>query len=287
MAHYSRRDHGIFLSGQVHIVQDNRVIPVEVATLSPNAPLSLAAFRRRYFKHSHNPKKQLNTGEVRQYWRHRQAKKALRGEPGSREFAESYLEAARQLAHSSFIETKRHTEGATGSEHQRTFASQHAAAIPTAKGVTEKAHILSPSVGPLARAPRQLLQLRASEIAARYGFTPRYWIKRAAAGKIPGARQPSGPRGGWLFDGDLFETWWRGLPRQESVAWQTYIDAEQSGGAVSNAMDAVTGAASRRRIEALLNAVLDSGLSSSKASRSAKRRPVPSLKPPGYSSKST
>jgi hypothetical protein len=35
----------------------------------------------------------------------------------------------------------------------------------------------------------------ASDIAARYGFTARHWIRLAAAGKVPGAKQPTGPRG--------------------------------------------------------------------------------------------
>jgi hypothetical protein len=35
-------------------------------------------------------------------------------------------------------------------------------------------------------------QLRASEISDAYDFTPRHWIRQAAAGRIPGARQPSG-----------------------------------------------------------------------------------------------
>jgi hypothetical protein len=50
-------------------------------------------------------------------------------------------------------------------------------------------------------------QLRASELSIHYGFTARYWIKRATAGTIPGARQPSGPKGHWLFDRRVFARW--------------------------------------------------------------------------------
>jgi hypothetical protein len=35
--------------------------------------------------------------------------------------------------------------------------------------------------------------IKAAEIAREYGFSTRYWTKLAAAGKIPGATQPSGP----------------------------------------------------------------------------------------------
>jgi len=47
-------------------------------------------------------------------------------------------------------------------------------------------------------------QLRASDISDAYGFTSRRWIRQAAAGRIPGARQPSGVGGVWLFDARLF-----------------------------------------------------------------------------------
>ncbi len=46
--------------------------------------------------------------------------------------------------------------------------------------------------------------INASKIAERYGFTPRHWTRQAAAGLIPGAVQPSGPGGHWLFDQKAF-----------------------------------------------------------------------------------
>lgn len=43
-------------------------------------------------------------------------------------------------------------------------------------------------------------QLRACDLARDYGFTARHWLRLAAAGKIPGARQPAGAGGHWLFE---------------------------------------------------------------------------------------
>lgn len=54
---------------------------------------------------------------------------------------------------------------------------------------------------------RRCPQIKASEIAADYGFTPRYWIRLAIAGRIPGVRQPSGPGGQWIFDRRAFATY--------------------------------------------------------------------------------
>jgi integrase len=62
-------------------------------------------------------------------------------------------------------------------------------------------------------------QLRASEIARAYGFTSRYWIRLAAAGKVPGAWQPSGPGGGWLFDHAEFAAW-RQASKRRTTRWR-------------------------------------------------------------------
>lgn len=63
-------------------------------------------------------------------------------------------------------------------------------------------------------------EIRASDLSARYGFTGRYWIKLAAAGRIPGAWQPSGPRGQWVFDRAKFTIWARanGYTRKDVVS---------------------------------------------------------------------
>ena len=66
-------------------------------------------------------------------------------------------------------------------------------------------------------------QLRASEIAARYGLSSRYWIKMAAAGRIPGAWQPSGPGGGWLFDQAQFVAW-REASKRRAMSWRPSTD---------------------------------------------------------------
>ena len=42
--------------------------------------------------------------------------------------------------------------------------------------------------------------LTAKAISERYGFTPRHWTRLAAAGKVPGAYQPGGDGGQWVFD---------------------------------------------------------------------------------------
>ena len=50
--------------------------------------------------------------------------------------------------------------------------------------------------------------ITASQVAERYGFTSRHWIRMAAEGKAPGAFQPSGPGGRWMFDPDELAAWW-------------------------------------------------------------------------------
>ena len=47
----------------------------------------------------------------------------------------------------------------------------------------------------------------ASRISDEFGFTPRYWTRMAAQGKIPGAWQPSGPGGAWLFNLPMMRHW--------------------------------------------------------------------------------
>jgi integrase len=69
-------------------------------------------------------------------------------------------------------------------------------------------------------------QLRAAEIARKYGFTTRHWIRPAATGKIPGVRQPSGPRGCWLFDAALFAKWLDERARKVE-SWPRYTAEEK------------------------------------------------------------
>lgn len=49
--------------------------------------------------------------------------------------------------------------------------------------------------------------MTATDIAAVHGMTPRHWTRLAAQGRIPGAWQPGGAGGKWLFDREPFETW--------------------------------------------------------------------------------
>jgi hypothetical protein len=44
--------------------------------------------------------------------------------------------------------------------------------------------------------------LTAAELSKTYGLTARHWIRLAARGKVPGAYQPAGEGGKWLFDED-------------------------------------------------------------------------------------
>ena len=124
-------------------------------------------------------------------------------------------------------------------------------------------------------------QLRASEIARKYGFTPRQWIRLAAAGKIPGARQPAGARGQWLFDAVLFANW--SDDRTKKVEPRPGYTAEVKvgcGGAAPSVRAESTEEASRRRIEQLRNAVFGSGSTTSMRSPGAISRGVRSKRRP-------
>src|SRR4029077_5117802 len=61
-------------------------------------------------------------------------------------------------------------------------------------------------------------QLAISDLVEGYGFSARYWTKLAASGRIPGAWQPSGPKGSWRFDAGLFVKW-RENSQREVAAW--------------------------------------------------------------------
>lgn len=60
--------------------------------------------------------------------------------------------------------------------------------------------------------------LTARNIAEEFGETSRHWTKLAAAGAVPGARQPK-DKATWLFDLDTFRAWHaKGQPRVETPA---------------------------------------------------------------------
>jgi hypothetical protein len=67
--------------------------------------------------------------------------------------------------------------------------------------------------------------LKATDLARRYGFTARYWTKQAASGRIPGAWQPSGPGGAWLFDEGGFLAWREATKREVVTDAPTAIAA--------------------------------------------------------------
>src|SRR5206468_785392 len=114
-------------------------------------------------------------------------------------------------------------------------------------------------------------QLRASDLARRYGFTARYWVKLAADGRIPGARQPFGPRGTWLFDGAAIAKWWDARQR-EVVAWPGYTVKAKSGGGAPNVRAENTAEAYKQQTERLLKSVLGIGSVKLKRSRGATSR---------------
>jgi hypothetical protein len=104
-------------------------------------------------------------------------------------------------------------------------------------------------------------QLTAADLAREYGYTPRHWTRLAAAGKVPGARQLSGPKGKWLFDAAVFQEWWHSCERRVGQ-WQVCSVEAKPIGPVPSVITERSGAASRQRTEKLLNAVLGSGSTS-------------------------
>jgi len=129
-------------------------------------------------------------------------------------------------------------------------------------------------------------QLKATDLADRYGFTARYWIKLAAAGRVPGAWQPSGPGGAWLFDEAQFAAW-REATKRKVTTWPGYIAEVAPIGAAPSVRAENTGAASRRQIEQSLKSVLGLGSKTSKRLPGAKSRGAHSRRPQIVSSVST
>jgi hypothetical protein len=99
---------------------------------------------------------------------------------------------------------------------------------------------------------------KAVEIAQEYGFSTRYWIKLAANGRIPGAKQPAGKGGCWVFDRVVFRRWWNSQGRRVS-SWPGYTSAERRGGVASRGMAKNSGSPSKRDLKASLASVLGNG----------------------------
>lgn len=100
--------------------------------------------------------------------------------------------------------------------------------------------------------------LTASDLAKQFGMTPRYWTRMAAEGKVPGAWQPSGSKGKWLFDKVAVERWRRSTTK-EVAAWQGYTSEARRIGDAPSVTGANTDSASAPRISALLKSVCVNG----------------------------
>jgi hypothetical protein len=131
-------------------------------------------------------------------------------------------------------------------------------------------------------------QLRASEIARMHGFTSRYWTRMAAAGRIPGARQPSGIGGAWVFDARQFAAWWESRTKRVE-AWPGYTVEGKAGfgGVAPSVRTENTGEASRQRIERLRNVVFGNSSPSLMRSHGGISRIAPSRKHPNDLPEST
>src|SRR6266436_6143047 len=129
-------------------------------------------------------------------------------------------------------------------------------------------------------------QLTATQVAQEHGFTPRHWTRQAAAGKIPGARQPSGPGGQWLFDAAMLRRWWE-TRKREVEAWPGYTAEGVSIGRAPSVRTESTGEASRQRTERLLSNVLGRGSMNSTRLPGVTSRAGPMRKPKRNSFAST
>lgn len=98
----------------------------------------------------------------------------------------------------------------------------------------------------------------ASELAQRFGMTPRYWTRMAAEGKVPGAWQPSGEKGKWLFDLQAVERWQRDKLKKVP-AWPGYTSAERRSGGEPNVPGRNTASPSAPKIDALLKSAFANG----------------------------
>ncbi|WP_156295746.1 hypothetical protein [Methylobacterium aquaticum] len=59
----------------------------------------------------------------------------------------------------------------------------------------------------------------AADLVEEFGFTERHWTRMAAAGRVPGARQPFGPRSRWVFDLATLREWWVAAEKEGRPVW--------------------------------------------------------------------
>src|SRR4051795_9401002 len=94
-----------------------------------------------------------------------------------------------------------------------------------------------------------------SALVEEVGFSARHWIRMAAAGRVPGARQPFGPGSSWVFDLRAVRQWWDATAKAVPE-WPTSTSVGTSGGAVSRRTARSIAPRSRRDLKATLAKVL-------------------------------
>lgn len=102
------------------------------------------------------------------------------------------------------------------------------------------------------------MNLTASQISRQYGMSARYWTRMAAQGKIPGAWQPSGERGQWLFDEDAFRRW-KASTAKKVTEWPGYTKEAKSIGRARPETAKSTGRPLAQEIDGWLKNALENG----------------------------
>lgn len=62
--------------------------------------------------------------------------------------------------------------------------------------------------------PGSTRYVQVEAIIEEFGFSRRQWLNQAAAGRVPGARQPFGPGTTWVFDIEAVRAWWAASERK-------------------------------------------------------------------------
>lgn len=95
-------------------------------------------------------------------------------------------------------------------------------------------------------------------IANEFGMTPRHWTRMAASGKIPGAWQPSGEGGTWLFDIEAFRRW-RASTQRKVAEWPGYTRGAKSIGRAPSVPGRSTERPLEQEIDGWLRSAIGSG----------------------------
>lgn len=123
-----------------------------------------------------------------------------------------------------------------------------------------------------------MTHITAADLAKTYGLTARHWIRLAARGKVPGAYQPGGEGGKWLFDAVAFQRWFKSTDRK-GATWPGSTEGEKSIGRAPNVKVTNTELPLKQQIEGWLRDALNSGSTSSKPSHGGNVLELPSRKP--------